>query len=631
MSRNGKNIVIIATIVVIIILALIIYLYISPTLQGEKPKDVTSEPINPVTEVTAIETNYKTEDLDESYIESELEKITLQNTSITTSSQGATASGSTVTITKGGSYYITGSLDNGRIIIDASKEETIRLVFDNVNVNCNNNAPFYVKTADKVIVTLAPNSVNTFTDGSTYQFEDGEDEPDGAFFSKEDLTINGSGTLNVTSNYMDGIVSKDDLLIVNGIINVTANDDGIRGKDSVSIKNGTITVNAKSDGIKSTNDTETDKGYVLIECGNIQITAEQDGIQAETNLSIKAGNITIKSGGGSESATTKTDDQFRFPNGQATTTTEDSVSMKGIKATVQISISGGSLNINSQDDTVHSNESIIIEGGDLTLQSGDDGIHADTNVLINNGNINITKSYEGIESANIVINGGNIKLIASDDGINASDGSSSETMGGFGMMKQVDTNLNMTFNGGYVVVDASGDGLDSNGHIYVNGGTVIINGPTNSGNGAIDYEGECIVKGGTLIAAGSSGMAQSPSNSSEQYCVAINLQNTQTAGSIINIKNSAGEEILTFAPSKNYQSVIISSPELEKGETYTISTGGTYSNTATDGLYTNGTYSEGTQYTTFTISDILTQVGSGFNQNGGMPKENGGFGGGKHK
>ena len=168
MSRKGKNIVIIVTIVVIIILALIIYLYISPTLPGEKPKDVTSEPINPVTEVTAIETNYKTEDLDESYTESELEKITLQNTSITTSSQGATVSGSTVTITKGGSYYITGSLDNGRIIIDASKEETIRLVFDNVNVNCNNNAPFYVKTADKVIVTLAPNSVNTFTDGSTY-------------------------------------------------------------------------------------------------------------------------------------------------------------------------------------------------------------------------------------------------------------------------------------------------------------------------------------------------------------------------------------------------------------------------------------------------------------------------------
>ena len=204
-----------------------------------------------------------------------------------------------ITINKSGTYHLTGSIENGNITINAGDEDLVRLVLDNVNITCNDSSAINVENAKKVIIIVEEGTTNTFTDGTTYSTTD---EPDACLFSSDDLVINGTGTLNINANYLDGITSKDDLKIIGTTINITSNDDGVKGKDYVGIKNANIKVNAKADGIKSTNDTETDKGYVVIENSNINIEAKQDGIQAETNIKIISGQFDIKTGGGSNNS-----------------------------------------------------------------------------------------------------------------------------------------------------------------------------------------------------------------------------------------------------------------------------------------------------------------------------------------
>jgi hypothetical protein len=265
-------------------------------------------------------------------------------------------------------------------------------------------------------------------------------------------------------------------------------------------------------------------------------------------------------------------------------------SAKGLKAGVDLTITGGTIQISSLDDAIHSNDSITINGGDLTLASGDDGIHADAALTINGGDLEITECYEGLESRIITINDGTIRLTASDDGINASS--------------------YVYLNGGYLAIDAGGDGLDSNGSIEMTAGVVIVNGPTNTGNGALDYMGSFNISGGYLVAVGSVGMAEAPSTTSTQYSVIFGLASAQAGGTMIHVESASGQEILSFVPTKVYQSVVLSSPELENGETYVVYAGGSSSGTASDGLYSGGSYSGGTQVTSFTISGMVTGSGS---------------------
>ena len=260
----------------------------------------------------------------------------------------------------------------------------------------------------------------------------------------------------------------------------------------------------------------------------------------------------------------------------------------------------------------------------MILASGDDGMHSDATLEINGGEISITKSYEGIESAVITINDGNIHITSSDDGINVRGGNDGSSIDGRpGQNEFADTGNNWLYiNGGYTVIDAGGDGLDVNGSINMTAGDVIINGPTSDMNGTTDYLGFFTVSGGYLVAAGSSGMAQAPGTSSTQYSVLINFSTPQSADTIIHIETEDGEEILTFVPTKTYQSVLLCSPELENGETYIVYLGGSSTGTVTDCLYSGGSYSAGSQYTSFTISSIVTWIGSsgsGFPGGGGKP------------
>jgi hypothetical protein len=570
------------------------------------------------TDTGPVSVEYDRDDLDFSSSRSGMSHITLEGDTITLDGRGARVDGNTVTITSGGMYSISGTLNDGQIIVNTQDERTVKLVLNGADIACSTSSPIYVINAEKTVITLADGTENYITDGDSYVFEDAEaDEPNATVFSKDDLTINGDGSLIVNSNYNNGIQSKDDLKITGGNITVNAVNDSIKGRDSIAIRGGNITLNAGGDGMQSTNNEDAGRGYISIENGTINITAGEDGIQAETRLIISGGDITISSGGGSIHGIIYSIGG-RDTWGDNAGSSISSGSAKGLKSEIDVTITGGTINIDSADDSIHSNDSLTINGGDITLASGDDGIHSDSTLEISGGEINITTCYEGIESAVITINDGHIHLAARDDGINAVSGDDGFTVNARPGRDNfnVSTTNYLYINGGYTVIDATGDGLDVNGSIYMTGGVVLIDGPVSNMNGALDYLGACKVTGGYLVAAGSSGMAQAPDASSTQYSVMINFPSLKPAGTIVHIETGDGEKVFTFSPKKTYQSVVLCSSELEKGSTYVVYSGGNSTGTYDDGLYSGGTYTEGTQITSFTVSSMVTVLGS---YGGGFP------------
>ncbi len=576
-----------------------------------------------------IDPGYSDRDLAGTWDAEAATKISLNGSSITVSGKGATASGSTLTITAAGVYVLSGTLADGQIIVDAADSDKVQIVLNGVSITCPDSAPIYVKQADKVFLTLADVTKNTVTDGSAYTLADGEDEPNAAIFSKDDLTINGTGALIVNANYNNGIASKDDLVITGGTITVTAVNDSLRGRDSVAIYDGVFVINAaQGDGIQSNNDEDTEKGWISIDGGTFDITAGNDGIQAETVLQITDGTVTIKTGGGSANASTDSQGNEqrgwgRWDNQTNPVATEDSTdtsdssdSAKGITAGTAIYVIGGNINIDSSDDSVHSNGDVTISAGTLTISSGDDGIHADSALMVDSGDIDISQSYEGLEGTSITVNGGNIQVTAKDDGFNAAGGNDGSALGGrpgennFTGENSSDGNesIFIRITDGYIAINASGDGIDSNGSLYVDGGTVLVNGPTNNGNGPLDYNGIAEITGGTFTAAGSSGMAQNFSDSSSQNSLLVAYSSVQEAGTLVSLLDESGKTILSFAPAKDYQSIVISTPELEQGKTYTLYSGGSASGENTDGLYTDGNYSAGTKVISVTLSGAATSI-----------------------
>jgi len=578
---------------------------------------------NPTSTPVPVSVEYESDDLDTGNSDLTTTVITLAGETASVEGSGATVDGSNVTITSAGTYEITGTMNDGQIIVNTEDQETVKLTLNGVQLFCSTSAPIYVANAEKVVITLAAGTQNYVTDGETYVFADPtSDEPNAAIFSHDDLTIKGDGALIVNANYNNGIQSKDDLKITGGTITVNAADDGLKGKDSIAIKAGVITINAGGDGLQSTNETEAEKGYIAIEGGALNITAGLDGIQAQTSLLISGGDIAITTGGGSVNTSVSGGGMWGrgMMEGNPNRPTD---SAKGLKAVADVTITGGTITINSADDAIHSNGSVTVGGGDIQITSGDDGIHADASLNISGGDLNITQSYEGVESASITISAGMIHVIASDDGINTSGGADGSSVNGRPGMNQFAESGNdcLYVNGGYIFIDAAGDGIDTNGPIDMTAGIVIVNGPTENMNGALDYMGAFNITGGVLIAVGSAGMAQAPSASSTQYSVIQNLASAQAAGTLLHIVAADGTAVLTFAPTKAYQSIVFSSPELENGETYTVYVGGTSSGAATDGLYSGGTYGPGSQAASFTISSIVTGGGGGgfFGGPGGGP------------
>ena len=546
-------------------------------------------------------------DLAGTYEESEAVYVTLSDGGITGETAGVAINGQTVTITEEGTYVFSGTLSEGQIVVDAD-DAKVQIVLDNVDITCASSAAVYVKSAEKVFVTLAEGSQNTLRNTDEYVAVD-DNNIDAVIFSKSDLTLNGTGSLTIVSAEGHGIVSKDDLKITGGTYDITAAGHALSGKDSVRIADGTFVLTAGKDGIHSENEDNEEKGYIYIADGDFTITSDGDGMDASNIVQIEDGTFDITAGGGAaNSLKTHESDMPGGPGGgmpqngerpdgedmpemgekpdganmpemgekpdganmpemgekpdgenmpQDTTTDESGTSTKGIKADGGMYLNGGTYQIDSADDSIHSNANITIADGTYTLATGDDGVHADDALIVNGGTITVTESYEGLEGLTVTINDGTIDITASDDGINAAGGE-------------------MELNGGYIHILAGGDGVDSNGDLTINGGEIYIDGPSDNGNSAIDYgdRSSAYVNGGTLVAIGSSGMAEGMSDSSKQKVLMVKLGEQMEAGDVV-LTESEGNVIVSYTALKSYDCVIISTAEVESGATYTLTTSGT--------------------------------------------------------
>ncbi len=434
-------------------------------------------------------------DLDASYDESEAIKVTLSDGASVSDSDSVKIDGDTITISEEGVYVFSGTLTNGQIVVDNEEDDAkIQIVLDNVSIINSSSACIYVKSADKVFVTTKEGSTNSLIVTGEYVAID-ENNIDAVIFSKDDLVLNGSGTLNIEATYGHGVVSKDDLKVTGGTVNINAAEHGLSGKDSVRITSATINIEANEDGIHSSNEDDENEtaGYIYVADGN------------------------------------------------------------------------------------------------LTIKAGDDGMHADLETRIDGGSVTVTESYEGLEGQIVTICGGDINITASDDGINAGGGAdASGENSGFGggkdMFSASNTNCKIYIYGGNINVNSRGDGIDSNGDLYVYGGEIYVDGPENDGNGALDKgeQSQAYIYGGTIIATGMSGMAESFCDQSSQVSILLNLE--ETVSGEVSIKDANGNVIASYTPSKSYNSVVVSSSELKEGETYTISAGGTDTEITVDGI-----------------------------------------------
>lgn len=603
-------------------------------------KSSTGNVVSSETETNAEETSAQSEagtfssadmfterDLAGTYEESGAVYVTLSDDGITGETDGVAINGQMVTITAEGTYIFSGTLSEGQIVVDADNAK-VQIVFDNVDITCASSAAVYVKSAEKVFVTLAEGSQNTLRNTDEYVAID-DNNIDAVIFAKSDLTLNGTGSLTIVSAEGHGIVSKDDLKITGGTYDITAAGHALSGKDSVRIADGTFILTAEKDGIHAENADDEEKGYIYIADGDFTITSDGDGMDASNIVQIEDGTFDITAGGGaanslkthesdvpggpgggmpqngerpdgesmpqmgekpdgenmtemgkrpdgttppekpSQTDQSDTADETAAPDNatdhqsssaettEDTTTDESGTSTKGIKAGGGMYLNGGTYQIDSADDSIHSNANITIADGTYTLATGDDGVHADDALIVNGGTITVTESYEGLEGLTVTINDGTIDITASDDGINTAG-------------------EKMELNGGYIHILAGGDGVDSNGDLTINGGEIYIDGPSDNGNNAIDYgdRSSAYVNGGTLVAIGSSGMAEVMSDSSKQKVLMIKLGEQMEAGNVV-LTDSEGNVIVSYTALKTYDCVIISTAEVESGATYTLTTSGT--------------------------------------------------------
>lgn len=455
--------------------------------------------------------------LEDRYEDSQTGCALLSEKQIHVEGDGITAQNGAITISRSGTYRLSGTLSEGQIIVDLADSgdgEAVHIILDGVDVVCASGPALYVREAGEVFLTLAEGSENRLAD--TERPKDEEDSAKAAVWSVCDLTVNGSGSLTVEGRCRNGISTKDNLVIDGGSLTVTAVNNGLRGKDSVTIRAGEIAVTADGDAVQSDQTHKSGKGRIAVEGGSLQLAAGEKGFSAESD----------------------------------------------------IRIAGGTIMVVSADDCVHANGGAKLSGGSLVLESEAKGIHADGSLTVSGGQIYVEKCLEGLEAKWIQIDGGEIEIAASDDGINASDGSGRDN-------PAADSGIGIEITGGVLRIEAAGDGIDSNGSLTVTGGEIYVDGPVDGANGALDYAGSAVIRGGIVVAAGSADMACNFTEAVNQCAWMVNLQSVQKGGSEVTVADGAGEVLLRYRPSKEYQSVVVSCADLTPGGTYTLSVDGT--------------------------------------------------------
>ena len=537
--------------------------------------ETSSESSSSATEITYLNADdmFTDRDKEVGYDEDTATAITLSDDASSCDSSSVTISDNTITITDEGTYLLTGSLSDGQVIVDAD-DKKVQLVLDSVDINCDTSTALYVKAADKVFVTLASDSENSLSNTSDFVAID-DNNIDAVIFSKDDLTLNGSGTLTVTAKYGHGIVSKDDLVITSGTYQITAAKHALSGKDSVRIADGVLTLDAGTDGIHSENTDDDAKGFIYIANGDISITADSDGFDAEETLQVDGGNIEVAAG----------DD--------------------GLHADGDLIITDGTINVTKSYEGLEG-MTVTVEDGDISVVSSDDGINASgdgssgdssqsgtppekpddsdstedrpepPNGFDKNDNSSAdSNSDSNSDSKSVDLPDGNAGPGDENGGPGGSNGGPGGDNGGpgGGMEEATDYNL-IQISGGKIYINASGDGIDSNGNLTVTGGEIYVDGPTSGGDGALDCSGTTLISGGTVIAVGSSGMAENFDSSSAQGSMITTFSDSMITGDIT-LKDSDGNTIVSYSPSKEYSSVVISCADLKEGETYTLVAGDT--------------------------------------------------------
>lgn len=525
--------------------------------------------------------------------------IRLDGSSATADSDSVRIEGSTVTVTEEATYIITGTLDDGMLIVNAPEDAKLQLVLAGAHIHSSTSAALYILGADKVFLTLADGTENALSSGESYTAID-ESNIDGALFSKQDLTVNGTGALTVTAPAGHGIVCGDDLVLAGGTCTVLAAAHGLDVNDSVRITGATaLHIDAGRDGIHCAHDDDAALGFVYVVGGTLDIEAEGDGISASAYAHIDGGDFSLLTGGGSQNGTKASSDSYGgFMGGRpgghrgasgstATAETDDSTSMKGIKAAGGLSIGGGTFVIDAADDAIHSDASITLGGGTFDLTTGDDGVHAEDTLTVIDGSILIRESYEGLEALHLDIRGGSITLTADDDGLNAAGGTDGSGMSGgrdgmfgggapakpsgSGGMPHGGGEGTIVISGGTLYICASGDGIDANGTLSITGGHTTVVGPTRGDTSTLDYDVSATITGGTFIGTGGGGMAQTFSDAA-QGLLSVNVGNVQ-AGTTVTLQDADGNTLLSYTPALSYAVVIISMPELVSGESYTLTVG----------------------------------------------------------
>ena len=492
-------------------------------------------------------------DVDTHYSEQDLSWDTSSETAIDlsnpTATDGVTVEDDTLTITKAGTYKLSGEYQ-GQIKVETADSDAVRLVLDNANITNSSGAALNVVNADEVILYSASGTTNTISDGADYTAT-GEDDPDAVVYSKADLTIAGEGTLKVNGNHEDGIHTNDGLVIASGTLEVNAANTGIKGKDYVDILGGTINVTAQQDGIKSTNDTDEGKGWTRLSNGTVTVNAGDDGFKASRVVEISGGSLTVEQ------------------------------SDEGIEAQY-INVSGGDVNVTSADDGMNASlKTSDSESTDSSANTSDTANQQQGSLPGGQQNGTSNQQQQGTgqppQGQPPAMSG------TSQDGTsqNGTTGTGQQGTGqppqggmpggGGGTFEVIDAAINVS--GGNITVNAEGDGIDSNGVTTLSGGTLIVNGPSQGGNAALDTNGDLLLNGATVLSGSTADMFEAPSTNSTSGYLKLTNSSGFEQGSTVQVADSSGKVVANYKVTKsNVQLVLVSSSSIVKGQSYTVYT-----------------------------------------------------------